>query len=233
MAKLNGPLGSKLRGKVGEVVAAKTVGGDTAIRAYQPVVKNPNTLRQRDSRVRFSATSGLAAMFAKAISIGYASVASSMKMYPRNVWVRDAVKGKKYVTIVNAEVDGYDLNALKVSAQNGIAVKPILRYNSSTHTITATNASEVELAAGQRLGLVVVHYYTSETTVKMLNTSMGLATGGVPVPESVYTYGEQTRFVGFFKIIEASGNDVATENIPWKYPSATSMTSDMDVITHQ
>lgn len=231
MAKLNGPLGSKLRGKVGEVVAAKTVGGDTAIRAYQPVVKNPNTLRQRTSRVRFSATSGLAAMFAKAIAIGYASVAGSMKMYPRNIWVRDAVKNKKYVTIVGAEVEEYDLNALQVSQQNGIAVKPVLQYNSSTHTITATNASEVELAAGQRLGLVVVHWYDHESTVKVLHTGMGLASSGVPVPESVYTYGEQTRFVGFYKIIEASGNDVPTDTIPWKYPSATSMTSDMDVIS--
>ena len=230
MAKLNGPLGSKLRGKVGEVVAAKTVGGATAIRAYQPVVKNPNTLRQRTSRVRFAATSGLAAMFAKAISIGYASVASSMKMYPRNVWVRDAVKNKKYVSMSDGEVSEYTLDALQVSAQNGINVKPILSYNSSTHVVTATNAADVELAAGQQLGLVVVFYYASELLVKVLYTGMGSATTGITVPASVYGLGAPVDFVGFFKVIEATGNDIATDTIPWKYPSATSVTSDKEVI---
>lgn len=231
MAKLNGPLGSKLRGKVGEVVAAKTVGGATAIRAYQSKVKNPNTLRQRTSRLRFSATSGLAALFAKVIGIGYASVASSMKMYPRNVWVRDAVKNKKYVNLVDGELDSYTLDELKVSAQNGITVKPILSYNSSTHVITATNAGEVELAAGQQLGLVVVCYYASELTVKVLYTGMGSATTGITVPASVYGLGAPVDFVGFFKVIEATGNDIATDTIPWKYPSATSVTSDKEVIS--
>lgn len=230
MAKLNGPLGSKLRGKVGEVVAAKTVGGATAIRAYQPVVKNPNTLRQRTSRSRFSATSALAALFAKVIGIGYASAASSMKMYPRNIFVRDAVKNKKYVGIVDGEFNEYTLNQLQVSAQSGITVKPILAYNASTHKVTATNAADVELAAGQQLGLVVVHWFDEGQIVKVLHTGLGLATAGVDVPESVYNAGIQTRYVGFFKVIEPTGNDVATDTIPWKYPSATSMTSDMDVI---
>lgn len=230
MAKLNGPLGSKLRGKVGEVVAAKTVGGATAIRAYQPVVKNPNTMRQRTSRVRFSATSGLAALFAKVIGIGYASVASSMKMYPRNVFVRDAVKNKKYVSIAEGEVDQYLLDQLQVSAQSGITVKPVLEYSTTTHKVTATNASDVELAAGQQLGLVVVHWYDDGEVVKVLHTGLGLATFGVDVPTSVYEFGVPTRFVGFFKVIEASGNDITSDTIPWKYPSATSMTSDMSTI---
>jgi hypothetical protein len=169
-------------------------------------------------------------MFAKVISIGYASVASTMKMYPRNVWVREAVKGKKYVNLSNGEIDSYTLDELKVSAQNGINVKPILSYNSSTHTITATNAGEVELAAGQQLGLVVVCYYASELLVKVLYTGMGSATTGITVPASVYGLGAPVDFVGFFKVIEATGNDIATDAIPWKYPSATSVTSDKEVI---
>ena len=230
MAKLNGPLGSKLRGKVGEVVAAKTVGGATAIRAYQPVVKNPNTLRQRTSRVRFSATSGLAAMFAKVISIGYASVASGLKMYPRNVWVRNAVKNQLYVSVAGGEVDAIDLAELKVSAQNGITVVPTLSWDAESHTVKATNRSEVELKAGEQLGLVVVCWLSDGTTVRVLHTGMALATLGVEMPAIAYSAGVPTSVVGFYKIIEATGNDVPTDEIPWKYPSATSGTSEMIAI---
>lgn len=67
MAKLNGPLGSKLRGKVGEVVAAKIRGGETAIRSYQPKVKNPNTKAQIGARSAFSLMSKLAAQLSGAL----------------------------------------------------------------------------------------------------------------------------------------------------------------------
>lgn len=230
MAKLNGPLGSKLRGKVGEVVAAKTVGGVTAIRSYQPVVKNPKTTRQQNSRGRFAATSGLAAKFAKIIGIGYANVASGMKMYPRNIFVRDAVKNKSYVEMSGAEVVALDLGDLKVSAQSGITVVPTLRWDSEEHIIMASNYRDVELTAGQQLGLVIVCYYVAETEAKVLYTGMAEAGTGVTIPSAVYGAGMAVNVVGFYKIIEPSGNDITTDTIPWKYPSPTSATSGMVTI---
>ena len=230
MAKLNGPLGSKLRGKVGEVVAAKTVGGATAIRAYQPVVKNPKTTRQQNSRGRFAATSGLAAKFAKIIGIGYANVAGGMKMYPRNIFVRDAVKNKLYVMMSGADVEALDLGDLKVSAQSGITVIPTLRWDATEHMIMASNYRDVELAAGQQLGLVVVCYYVAQTEAKVLYTGMNEAGTGVAIPQSVYQSGIAVNVVGFYKIIEPSGNDIVSDTLPWKYPSPTSATSGMVTI---
>ena len=230
MAKLNGPLGSKLRGKVGEVVAAKTVGGATAIRSYQPVVKNPRTTRQQNSRGRFAAISGLAAKFAKVISIGYANAASGMKMYPRNIFVRDAVKNMLYVSMSGGDVQAYDLGDLKVSAQSGITVVPTLSWDAEEHMIMATNYRQVELAAGQQLGLVVVCYFASSNVVRVLYTGMAEAGTGVAIPASVYGAGMAVNVVGFFKIIEPSGNDITSDTLPWKYPSPTSATSGMVTI---
>lgn len=230
MAKLNGPLGSKLRGKVGEVVAAKTVGGATALRSYQPVVKNPKTTRQQNSRGRFAAISGLAAKFAKIIGIGYANVASGMKMYPRNIFVRDAVKNKLYAEMSGAEVVALDLGDLKVSAQSGITVIPTLSWDAEEHMIMATNYRQVELAAGQQLGLVIVCYYVAETEAKVMYTGMAEAGTGVSIPSSVYGAGMAVNVVGFYKIIEPSGNDITSDTIPWKYPSPTSATSGMVTI---
>lgn len=225
MAKLNGPLGSKLRGKVGEVVAAKTVGGATAIRAYQPVVKNPKTNRQLCSRSRFAHTSTLASLFAEAIGIGCRNAAGAAGIYPRNVWVRAAVKGKKYVTMQGASFDEYDLSELEVSMKSGINVAPELSYNASTHKVTATNAADVTLAAGQSLGLVVVSYLVISGEVRVLGTMVNTASAGVELPAMAYSAGVATQYCGFFVIVEPTGNDIASDTIPWKYPSATSATS--------
>lgn len=225
MAKLNGPLGSKLRGKVGEVVAAKTVGGATAIRAYQPVVKNPNTNRQKCSRNRFSHTSTLAALFAEAISVGCRNAAGAAGIYPRNAWVRAAVKGKKYVVMEGASFGEYDLSELEVSMKSGINVAPQLSYTAATHTVTATNINDVTLKAGQSLGLVVVSYLILSDEVRVLGTMMGAAANGVVLPEMAYSAGIATQYCGFYVIIEPTGNDIASDTMPWKYPSATSATS--------
>lgn len=225
MAKLNGPLGSKLRGKVGEVVAAKTVGGATAIRAYQPIVKNPKTDRQLCSRGRFAHTSTLASLFAEAIGIGCRNAAGAAGIYPRNAWVRAAVKGKKYVTMVGAGFEEYDLSELEVSMKSGINVAPQLSYNATTHTVTATNVNDVTLKAGQSLGLVVVSYLILSGEVRVLGTLVGSAGSGLELPSTAYSAGVSTQYCGFFVIVEPTGNDIASDTIPWKYPSATSATS--------
>lgn len=53
MAKLNGIIGSG-SGKVGVMVLSKGKGGQTIARAYQPQVKNPNSLPQRLQRARMN-----------------------------------------------------------------------------------------------------------------------------------------------------------------------------------
>lgn len=101
MAKLNGPLGSKLRGKVGEIVAAKTLGGDTAIRAYQPVVKNPRTQKQVDNRAAFSLLTKVAARVAGVIALN-----TKKGETQRNAFIRN---NYKFVSVDHANLpDGVD-----------------------------------------------------------------------------------------------------------------------------
>lgn len=84
MAKLNGPLGSKLRGKVGEIVAAKTLGGDTAIRAYQPVVKNPRTQKQVNNRASFSLLTKIAATISDVLALNTKKSETQRNAFIRN-----------------------------------------------------------------------------------------------------------------------------------------------------
>lgn len=223
MAKLNGPLGSKLRGKVGEVVAAKTVGGDTAIRAYQPVVKNPNTLRQRVSRNKMAAASQLAAVLAEAIGIGYAKATASAKMYPRNMFMKGIIPVDAAVMTLEGETPVIDYTKLPVSKGVGITEAPVVSVAAGTETgskvITATNAANVTIAAGETLGLVVVGLNaTRDGSI----VRMGSATTGVTLSADDVTAMELGTLYAFFKVIPEAYNGVASTDIPWKYPSDTS-----------
>lgn len=116
MAKLNGPLGSKLRGKVGEIVAAKTLGGDTAIRAYQPVVKNPRTQKQVDNRASFTLLSKVAAQLAGVLALN-----AKKGETQRNAFIRNNFR---FVTVEHSNLpDGVDaiakLPAASVLLTNG------------------------------------------------------------------------------------------------------------------
>lgn len=223
MAKLNGPLGSKLRGKVGEVVAAKTVGGDTAVRAYQPVVKNPNTLRQRVSRNKMAAASQIAAVLADAIGIGYAKATASAKMYPRNMFMRGIIPVDAAVMTLDGENPVINYTKLPVSKGVGITETPVVAVAAGSETgskvVTASNAANVTLAAGETLGLVVVGLNaTKDSSI----VRMGNATTGVTLSAADVTAMADGTMYAFFKVIPEAFNGVAATNIPWKYPSNTS-----------
>lgn len=221
MSILNGPYASKMRGKVGEVVAAKTVGGQTALRSYQPNVKNPNTVRQRAARDRFSVISGIAASLANVISIGYGKAVQGMKMYPRNLWVK-----QMYPLFTSIETDGRDIESIiwpeiPISMQSGIAVKPVAVYTAGTKTISFSNTADVVLPAGQQLGAVVLLVDDDLTSVAVLT---GAANAGIVVPDALAESGLGHNILVFYKAIEMSGTTVPTDQWPWKYPSATSAT---------
>ena len=223
MAKLNGPLGSKLRGKVGEVVAAKTVGGDTAIRAYQPVVKNPNTLRQRVSRNKMSIASKIAAVLSEAIGIGYAKATASEKMYPRNMFVKSIIPVGAAVMTLDGENPVVDYTKLPVSKKMGISEAPVTVVAAGTEqgskVVTASNAESVTLAAGETLGLVVVGLDAQKNSSIV---RMGSAAAGVTLSASDVTSMDGGTMYAFFKVIPEAYNGVAATDIPWKYPSDTS-----------
>lgn len=227
MAKLKGPFGSGFSGKVGEVVAARMKGGEHVIRAYNRHIKNPNTLRQRVSRLRMATASQLAADFALAIQAGYAQASGSTHMFPRNMFVRELVRmgGMGAITIEN-EAARIDYGELELSQRMGISSVPIVTAPSSeepltvSFTVTAPTVQDV-LPAG-KMGLVVV-VYSPQSHSCVVNMSEAPTTGTETVSILTPTdwSGLSVHVYAFYKWIPTSGNDVQTAVEPWKYPSET------------
>lgn len=226
MAKLSGPLGSKLRGKVGEVVAAKTVTGETAIRSYQPVVKNPRTARQIECRDRMAMASALGAALAPVIGIGYAKAASAARRYPRNLFVkRTADHDTTPITFMGGEAE-IDYSAVKVSQQAGVVGLPSFGTAAS-----ASGKINVPLSAfpaatdpdAYNMGVVVCAYNTDE---KVCLVGQGLApdvkANGLELTVPTNLVGLDFEVYGFCKEILNAHTDIQTETQPWKYPSNTS-----------
>lgn len=230
MAKLNGPLGSKLRGKVGEVVAAKTVGGVTAIRAYQPVVKNPNTLRQQASRNRFKFVSGVCAVLAPVLELGYAKAASGSKMYPRNMAVRDFIGNNTLVSQSDFETLEIDVNQLPLSKKDGITGTPSVTFTApegqTAGQIVCTNGGTVILpSADVKLGVVyAVVQMSEEGKGKVLAVKQALHNAPVTVSAAEAALWSGAMLYAFFKAVPETGNVIDTDEVPWKYPSATGET---------
>lgn len=230
MAKLIGPIGSKMRGKVGQIVAAKTVGGDTAIRSYQPQVKNPNTKRQQASRQRFKLASGVVSVLAEAINIGYAKATSGAKMYPRNMAVRELVKDTQCIIMNDGEFESIELAELKVSKKMGIDIVPQIAYTAPTAqtegSLALRNVTDFDpLLAEGKIGMVVVAVRDNgDGTLAMPKLYKGNAASPIAITESEAMPLTGCTLLGFVKVIPESGNSVATDTWPWKYPSATSVT---------
>ena len=224
MAIYFGPMASKMSGKVGEIVAAKTVGNRTALRAYNGKVKNPNTLRQRAARGRMACASKIAATFAEAINIGYTMFSQGMKMYPRNVFVKDLVAQGSPLTTQRGDFVQVDMPEIKVSKAAGLSVAPVATIAAGTaagtHIVRPTNASSVVLPhSDSELGLVVVlvdeisDAMNATAIVKTADALDGVTFDDTMIGKHVYA---------FYKEMLHTYTDIATDNYPWKYPSATS-----------
>ena len=226
MAKLSGPLGSKLHGKVGEVVAAKTVGGFTAIRAYQPRVKNPNTARQKNSRMRFSVASKLAASLAQAIQIGFAKACAGASMYPRNLFVSGIVpSGTDSPITVAGGVATVDYAKVDVSKKVGLLSVPTSAPSldgQGNIAISQSVPAEASQITGGKYGFVVVLYNPVRDEIIIRQTSTVAEGEFKVVVEVPGTWsGAEGHAWGFYKVVPDSMNDIATDTLPWKFPSET------------
>lgn len=236
MAKLNGPLGGKLRGKVGEVVAAKTVGGVTAIRSYQPVVKNPRTARQQEARLRFSTASGLAAELAKVLQIGYAKAASALGIYPRNVFVRDVVNHDSGVIGIDLDEVTIEWAKVPVSKRDGIYENCLFAAVASATPgvidITLNSVPDNGALTDGRMGVVLVAYSEdAKQCIVVQDTAQAVAGSTFEFNVGAAYTGQQMHVFAFFKWIPNSRTDIASTNTPWLYPSATGETHYVGVVT--
>lgn len=222
MAILNGPYASKMRGKVGEVVAAKTVGGQTALRSYQPNVKNPNTLRQQVSRNKMGMASKLAAMLAAAIEVGYAKAAQGIKMYARNLFVKSIVPVSAGVMTNDGVEITLDITKIKVAKAAGLTVVPAGEVATATGggvEFVPTNTADIILKPGESLGVcfVAIDYANGKCIYKQ-----GVASTGVSLSAAEVAELNTPVYFAFYKVIPEGLNGIATETAPWKYPSDTS-----------
>lgn len=227
MAKISGPLAGAMRGKVGQVVAAKTVTGETAIRAYQPQVKNPRTARQISARDRLSVVSYVASCLSTAIGIGYAKAVQGMGMYARNMWIRDFLKEYSAIANDGNEISGLEWPEIAVSKKAGIGIKPTVVITAGQGgepaTARVTNASDVEVnTAVETLGIVLVMPRSDGSTINgeafiVQSTQMT----GIELPAMAASM----PCLAFFKKVPNTGTQIQTETTPWKYPSDTSETT--------
>lgn len=228
MAIINGPYASKMRGKVGEVVAAKTTGNRTALRSYQPKVKNPNTLRQRVSRNKLAKASELAAIFANAVKAGFGFAVGGTKMYARNMFVRDLVKGSA-ISITPSDPSQIEVNyaELHLSARAGISLPPTLGEPSFAQPgkisvpVTAYPTTMVDKPG--MMGIVVVIYVPDmELAIVKMAAAPTTGSSNILVDGLESFTGMNAHVYAFSKWIPETGNEVSTITEPWKYPSETS-----------
>ena len=230
MAKQRGPVASYFSGKVGEVVGASLKGGEYTTRTYKKHIKNPNTLRQRVSRLRMSTAAKLAAGLAPAIQAGFGKAAGSTHMYPRNMFVRDIVKFSANSPLtVEDEIANVDYRSLKVSERIGISAIPIIAAPSfetaGQVSMIVTGQPVVDVLPAGKMGLVVVVFSpdSEACVINMVDAqASGSATVNVTVPSSFS--GLTVHVYAFYKWIPESGNDVDTDAEPWKYPAETGAT---------
>lgn len=230
MAKQRGPVASTFSGRVGNVVGAKLKGGEYVTRSYQPSVKNPNTLRQRVSRLRMSTAAKLAAGLAPAIQAGFGKAAGSTKMYPRNMFVRDIVKfGSNTPLRIEGDVAEIQYAELKLSERIGISTVPSISAASfetaGKVTMTVTAQPVIDVLPAGKMGIVVAVYNPDfkACVIDMVDApTEGTATITVAVPFSFS--GSTVHVYAFYKWVPESGNDVATDTEPWKYPAETGAT---------
>lgn len=222
MAIYNGPMASKMRGKVGEIVAAKTVGGRTALRAYQPKVKNPNTYRQQVSRKKMALASELAALLAEPVNVGYAMAVKGAKMYARNMFMKKIIPVNAGVMAINDGEIELDITKIKVAEGAGLGVVPagaLTTGQGGSVEFVPTNTADVLLNAGESLGVCVA---AIDYTNKKVIYKQGVAEVGVTFGAAEIATLTTPVYFAFYKVLPEGLNGVQTETQPWKYPSRTS-----------
>lgn len=228
MAKQRGPVASTFTGKVGNVVGAKLKGGEYVTRAYQPEVKNPNTLRQRVSRMRLATASELAAMFKTAVNMGYAAAAANTRMYPRNMFVAGLAKysesGALQYENSKITVDYAKLElARKIGMSNQISASGLSSSDGNHIAMTLGGVTNLDGFAGEYVGVIVVCYNETKDIVEVQIRALQWANASeIDWRFNTIAVGDVCHVYAFIKEVPVSSNGVDESSSPWMYPSATS-----------
>lgn len=145
MAKFNGGIFSKLKGKLAGVVFQQYEGMQVG-KEYQPNVKNPNTAKQVESRAKFKAASQLVAIFSEIFMISIAKMSAYQRTL-RGALVRVLTREFQWDDSANSA----DITPSQVaSAVNGLVFNPpipapvITGDTMGTATLSATEGDTVK-----------------------------------------------------------------------------------------
>lgn len=161
--KLSGMAGTG-SGKVGSMVYA-TVAGQQIVRQYQPVVANPNTVPQTNSRAKLKLASQLATALKDVIAIPREGLKSSKNLFiKRNYGIMVAAGGYAQVSYENLQL---------TNGQGGLA--------GITASRAANNKVTMELAEAAAPGIsrvvFIIYKKTSEGGLQLVNSAISSVAG--------------------------------------------------------
>ena len=136
-------------------MAAKTRGGETAIRAYQPVVKNPNTKAQVKARAAFSLMSKTAAQLAGVIMLN-----ADRQETQRNAFIR---VNRPFVSFTEATTADGTRQVAVINASNVMLTQGVQDITSDLSFAAVTGQTDklkiVDAYAGDDKAALVVAYF--------------------------------------------------------------------------
>lgn len=227
MAKAINVIGG-LKGKVGSIVYA-TVKGETIARVYQPVVANPNTVRQQVSREKMSMAGRACRGMMNMIRAGWNNVASGREF-------QQAVR--KFIPVDSGIITGtvpgnlemqYSLLAAglsypQFSAPVTFSGQPDLETEGEAKIDWTVNTDllNAEVGGAANVGLVLMAYmpdikasitkYVADITAGTVTWTVGSELSGL-----------RAYFYAIGKVKPEAKNGVSQDTLPWMYPSKASV----------
>lgn len=223
--KLNGLVGGGT-GKLGNSVFSQNA-GRTIVRQYVSEVKNPNSVRQQYARMRFRVFTEFSKGVASIIVIGMPRLGAltSRNRLAKLMLSMDA----PYGSAISGDLEyGMEVDVSSVILAKGGMPKPAVAdptVPETGHTFTVsltenydpTAQGYIPAEAGQA-GVVIAAYEPSTKTSVVLQSSTVTA-GSLTVTAPPSMYGQRVHIFAFAKWIPESHTEVATTDIPWRYPS--------------
>lgn len=143
MAKFNGGIYSKLKGKLAGVVFQQYEGLQVG-KEYQPNVKNPGTAPQVENRAKFKLASQIVAVFQDTMTIAASGVSPYTRMIRGKLVAAIRAAATFADNAANIEIDDLP-NAVNSLHLNPIVAKPTITGDTiGNATITATEGDVVE-----------------------------------------------------------------------------------------
>lgn len=232
-------------GKLGNIVGYVR-GGIQMERVYQPIVANPNTMRQQVSRKKMQMASVLAKNLAQSIRMGFGGLANS-RVSPRNLFVKGAIPTDSGC-IDGATLADLEINYEKVTLTDGMqgncpisfgeldmdtpltvtaVIESVDKSYNSNHTAAGAEQSVaiVIVVLNKTLGASVMHtgiLYNKETGTWNSAYDDG---DNVAIRVPGTWQGSYVEVYAFTKLLPDALNGVDVSTFPYRIPGPSTFTA--------